>query len=349
MHTPNETLNQLRALARDVRNYQLERGWSDAKLAKEISFIGSPKTFKRILDESDDLDSLSIETQFHNYTAAAQHIATLRAQDRPAELEYEDFTNILTVRAAVQRALLEDEECVARLVIVEGNTATGKDAVRRHLLKVWPKITVAVEATELWRDSLAVPARAIYNALNIVKQADRETKESPKPPRYPAEVINEVIAVLKERKLVLIINEAHHLGPRGLNMVKTLLNQTPTVIVLECIPALLTRLLSGSYEEAIQLTGNRLCERVYLPTPPANEILLMFERRGVAFADMATRNSAASQLAADAPNYGNWRYVSQVTRKLSEATKREKVTLTTFTRAATDVKNMRTRIVKQQD
>lgn len=344
-----DTLNQLRALAREVRNYQLERDWSDSRLCKEIAHVGSSKTYKRILDDDDALDELSIETQLKNYQAAVETIHALRTKDRPAEKEYEDFSNILNVRAAVGRALLEDEDCVARLVIVVGNTATGKDAVRRNLLKAWPNITLAVEATELWRDSLAVPARTIYNALNIVKRKDADTKEVPKPPRYPAEIVNEMIGVLKERKLVLIINEAHHLGPRGLNMVKTIINQTPTVVVLECIPALLARLFGGSYEEAVQLTGNRLCECVHLSSPPADEILLMLERRGVKFDEAATRNLAATSLAAEAPNFGNWRYVSQVTRKLYEATGKKPVTLPVLTRAMADVRNLRTRIVKQQE
>jgi hypothetical protein len=344
-----DNINQLRALAQQVRNYQLERDWSDAKLCKEVAHVGSTKTYKRILDAEDELDELNVETQLRNYQAAVEFITALRTKDRPAEPEYEDFANIMNVRAAVGRALLEDEDCVARLVIVEGNTATGKDAVRRNLQKVWPNITVVVEANELWRDSLAVPARAIYNAVGIVKQKDKETKEAPKPPRYPAEIIGEVIASLRERKLVLIINEAHHLGPRGLNMVKTLLNQTPTVIVLECIPALLTRLLSGSYEEAIQLTGNRLCERVYLAPPPADEILLMLERRGVKFADVEAKNTAAKTLAEEAPNFGNWRYVTQVTRKLVDASKRAPVTLKSLSLAASEVRNMRTRIIKQRE
>jgi len=233
---------------------------------------------------------------------------------------------------------------VARLVIIEGNTATGKDAVRRHLLKKFPNSAVAVEAAETWRDSLAVPARAIYAALSIVQQADKATGQTPKAPRYPSDIIAEVIAALKARKIILIINEAHHLGPRGLNMVKTLINQTPSVIVLECIPALLTRLLGGNYEEAVQLTGNRLAERVYLASPSAEEILLMLDRRGVKFDSDPTRDNAARDLAEASPQYGNWRFVGQVTRKLYEATKKNPVTAGDVSRAIAAVKSMRTRI-----
>lgn len=343
----NEAVLQLRQLAREVSNYQAERGWSDAKLCKEIAHVGSSKTYKRILDEDDDLEELAVERQLQNYQAAVETIRALRTKERPIEPEYEDFSNIMNARAAVGRALLEDEESVQRLVIIEGNTGTGKDAVRRNLLKNWPKITVAVEATELWRDSVLAPLKAIHAAIHIVKQADRDTKEVPQPPRYPADILAEILDALRARKLVLLINEAHHFGPRGLNMIKTLINQTPTVVVLECIPALLTRLLSSSYEEAVQLTGNRLCERVYLAPPPADEITLMLERRGVKFADAETRNTAAKTMASEAAQFGNWRFVQQVARKLYEATRKAPVTLQVLTRAIADVRAMRTRIVRE--
>jgi hypothetical protein len=342
-----DTTNQLRALAQEVRNYQLERDWSDARLCKEIAHVGSSKTYKRILDPEDDLAELNLDTQLKNYHAAVETIDALRSKDRPAEPEYSDFSNVLKARAAVQRALLEDEECVARLVIIEGATGTGKDAVRRHLQRAWPKIVVAVEANEFWRESLVVPAKDIYKALNIVKQADRDSKTSPSMPRFPAEIIAEVIEVLKERKLILLINEAHHLGPRTLNLIKTLINHTPTIVVLECIPALLTRLLSHSHEEAVQLTGNRLCERVYLQSPPQDEILLMLDRRGVKFENAEASNAAVKNLAAEAPLLGNWRFISQVTRKLFEATRKAPVSLPVLTRAIADVRSMRTRIMRE--
>src|SRR5262245_19749356 len=104
-----EQFTQLRALARAVRDYQLERDWSDARLCKEIAHLGSSKTYRRILDDADDLDGLSVENQLRNYQAASETIRALRAKDRPAEPEYDDFSNILNARAAVGRAMLEEE------------------------------------------------------------------------------------------------------------------------------------------------------------------------------------------------------------------------------------------------
>jgi hypothetical protein len=337
--------NTLRQLAAQVRAYQSERGWSDSKLCKEIASVGSSKTYKRILDDKDELDELNVENQLRNYQSAAEIIAALRKKDRPAEIEYDDFTNIESSEAAVRRAIQEDEECVARLVIISGPTATGKDAVKRHLLNKFPNNTLAVEATDLWKSSPTTSHLALYKACGCGRESAAETQT----PRMISELLAAIVDRLKSRKLILLINEGHHLGLPGLNMVKTIINLTPTVVVLICIPALLTRLLGNNYEEAIQLTGNRLAERVTLPTPPSEEILLMMERRGVKFDAVETKNSAAKVLEDESPMYGNWRMVSQVTRKLFLATKHAPVTPAVLSRAIAEVKNMRTQILRQQE
>ena len=336
---------QLRSLAAQVRAYQSERGWSDTKLCKEIASVGSSKTYKRILDPSDDLEELNVENQLRNYQSAIEIIGALRKKDRPAEPEYEDFTNVEESEAAVRRAIQEDEECVARLVIIVGPTATGKDAVKRHLLRKFPNNTVAVEANDLWKSSPTTSHLALYKALEIVKQGQGDAKT----PRVPSELLAGIIEKLKSRKLILIINEGHHMGLPGLNMVKTIINTTPTVVVLICIPSLLTRLLGNNYDEAIQLTGNRLAERVTLPTPPSEEILILLERRGVKFDAVETKNSAAKLLEDEAPMYGNWRMVNQVARKLFIATRTNPVTPSVLSRALAEVKSMRTQILKQAE
>ena len=341
MHT-DTTITKLRALAGEVRNYQLERGWSDARLCKEIASIGSSKTYKRVLDPADDLDDLSLENQLRNFTSAVATIEDKRKTDRSPEPEYPAFTNCKTAEMAVRRARLEDEECVARLVIIDGQTGTGKDAVRRHLLQKFPNDTVALEANDLWKSSPTTGHLAVYQALKIIKQQDQKI------PRTPRELLAEIITELRERKLTLIINEAHHMGLPGLNMVKTIINATPTTVVLEWIPVGGTRLLGSNYEEAIQLTGNRLCERVVLPTPPSDEILHLFDDQGVKFENLEVRNSAAKLLEAAAPDYGNWRFVIQVKRKLQEQSKRGPVTQAGIHKALTEVKAMRTRITKQE-
>lgn len=336
MHPDTDKLIRLRELARDAQNYQIERGLSDAKFCAEVAGLGSTKTYKRILDEGDPLEELNLDTQLRNYEGAVEFIRSLRTKDRLAEPEYEDFQNILSARAAVQRAMVEDT--IARFVVIEGETGTGKDAVKNALMKRWPKAVVAIEADELWRESLAVATKGIFNALEI----RRKDEAGPSPmPKYPAERLEVICEALGERKLILYFNEAHHFGPRMLNIAKTMINRTKVVIVMACIPGLLQRLMKDSYQEAIQLFGNRLCERVYLPTPPPTEIGMLLEKRGVKFADAEARNEAITTLAAESPALGNWRFVGLVARELVAATRKAPVTTAKFLEAKNTVKNRR--------
>ncbi len=318
MHTiQTDPVTRLRELAREAQAYQLERGWSDAETCREISNLGSTKTYKRILDDDDDLAQLNIEVQLSNYEAAAEFIRARRASERPVEAEYDDFQNVSDSLAAVAGAL--QEPGIARLVIIKGETGTGKDTVKRALLKRWKKAIVHLEADELWRESLNTPLAEMIKALGVRREG--EGAEKFKMPLYPAGRQELLLEELNKRKLVILVNEAHRMGPRGLNLITTIINKSPAVVVLLCIPALITRLFSNAYEEAIQLIGNRLSEGVTLPTPQPNEIAVLLERRGLTFSDGETQNLATKALATEAPSYGNWAFILQFAREARRTNK----------------------------
>lgn len=336
MHNDHDKLIRLRELANTVRNYQLERGLSDAKICTDIAHLGSTKTYKRILDETDDLDQLDLDKQLKNYEAAVETVVARRSKDKLAEPEYDDFENVISVRGALQRALEEDG--LQRFVCVEGDTATGKDAALNTVVKKWPKITVAVNANPFWTNSFQVPTETLFQKLNI----RRRDEEGPLPmPRYPSDRAAMIFEELKKRKLILAINEGHHCGVQMLDLIKTIINDTPSIVVLFCYPALLRKLISNSWDQANQLFGNRLCERVYLPTPPADEIGILLERRGVKFADAAARNDAIGELAKEAPGLGNWTYVKLVCRELAIASRTKPLDTPTFTKLRAIVRNRR--------
>lgn len=302
---------ELRGLAEQVRTYQLEREWSDSRLAKEISHVGHSKTYKRILDAEDELDELSVENQLVNYRNAVELIKTRAERDLPAEPEYQDFRNIIAVRSAVAGAV--NEESISRFVCIEGENGTGKDASMRSMVKTWPKLTVVVEAGELWRDSYATPLADIINCLGVRRREDGGEKFIM--PHFPSQRQTVLLEELNKRRLVLAINEAQSMGIRGLNLMKEIINKTPTVLVFCCIPKLLNDLIRVGYEEAAQLFGNRLRLRVRLESPAADEIMLMFKRRGVLMASPRDESECAKRIEDLAPCYGNWAFVKRVTRK----------------------------------
>lgn len=340
MHNEQENVLKLREAANLIHTYQLERGWSDAQLCRELAHVGSTKTYKRILDDADDLDQLDITKQLRNYEAARETVQARRSKDKIAEPEYDDFDNVTTVRAALGRAMEEDG--FQRFVCVEGDTATGKDASLNVVLRKWPAITIAVNANPFWAESFSAPTQAIFNALNIVRRKSREEGGGPLPmPRYPHDRAQAIFEALRERKLILAINEGHHCGVRMIDFIKTIINETPSVVAMFCHPALIRRLEMDNYAQSSQLFGNRLCERVYLPTPAANEIGIMMERRGVKFEDAGARNEAAKALAAEAPTLGNWTYVKLVTRELAAASRKAPLDLAAFNRHRTTIRNRR--------
>ncbi len=303
METEFEPSQRLRELAEQARSYQLERQWTDAQICREIAHLGTTKTFKRILDPGDPLDELSVEAQLRSYETAIELIDSRRAKDLPVEIEYDDFRNVVAVRQAVAMALREEGK--QTFVCVEGENGCGKDAALNSMLKRWPKLIVPVEATELWRDSLALPLSDIINSLGVKRRRD-EGGDLFRMPHFPAQRWEIVREELNRRKRVLAINEFSHVGPRGINLIKSIINQTPSVVVGFCTPVLLARVIQSGFEEAAQLFGNRLCKRVRLESPAADEILLLFERRGIKFDSAFTANEIAKRVQDAAPLFGNW-------------------------------------------
>jgi hypothetical protein len=309
--THEEQIARLRQLAVQAHDYQLQRDWTDTRLCKEIAHLGSTKTFKRILNPTDALEELTIETQLRNYENAITLIEAKSSKDLPPEPVYEDFRNIKAVLRAVASGL--KEESISRFVCVEGENGTGKDSSLITMHKRWPRVIVPVEANELWRDSLAIPLADLINTLGVKRR--NEEGEGFRMPMFPAQRYEILVEELRKRKVALAVNEAHSMGPRGLNLFKTLINETPAVIVFFCIPVLLNRLIKTGYEEAAQLFGNRLCQRVRLETPAADEIITYFERRGIRFENTLTANELANRLEEEAPSYGNWAFVKRTARK----------------------------------
>lgn len=336
MHEEQEAKTKLTEIALQIRDWQLAREIPDSQLCKRFSPLGSTKTFKRIL--AGDLDELNVERQLHNYEQARALIESATAKEKIEEKDFPDLTHVDAARLAVTDAL--EEQGNNRLVIVEGNSGTGKTTIKRCLEERWPTMAIGVEADETWKESIINFLGALLRAVGYRERHGARDNEITLPNSAEARKLK-LLDILKRRKRVLIIDEAHHLGVKTLNMVKTLINDSPTVIVFLAIPTLLRRLETTAYEEARQLTRNRLCERVHINGPCQDDTLKFLARRKVDFIDKKIAHACVEKLIEMAPQYGNWAFVNLVTRRARRAATKGPLDEEQFVEALTSVQRTR--------
>ena len=242
---------ELTAIAKQIREYQATRALTDTALLKKFNGLGSTKTFGRICDG--DLDDLDAERWLVEYRQVQTLIEALNGSETEDEPLYDDLTTCSRLRVATTDAM--KERGIARLVIIQGPSGSGKTFSARALAVRFGTKIVLAEADETWKESPNNMLGGLLRAFGI--------KELPTSADERQVKLHEL---LNAKECVLVIDEAHHLGPRPLNLIKTILNKTQTVIVLSAMDTLFRRLEMNAFEEARQLTQNRLCERVTLGT-----------------------------------------------------------------------------------
>jgi DNA transposition AAA+ family ATPase len=293
--------DELRSLVLKVRDYQLARKLSDNALVKKFPGLGSSKTYTRILDN--DLAELNLERQLANYRAVVALLEAVVDDDADREELYDDLTPCLQLRRVLLETMRESGN--ARVVVVVGDTGQGKTAAGRCLLEKFAQRLLWVEANECWGDSPMAMTGAILKSLGV-----REM------PYQVMTRLDKVVERLAESRVCMVIDEAHHMGPRCLNTLKTLVNQTPGEFVLLAMPTLWRRLEREAYEEVRQLTGNRLAERIKLEALRESDLKKLIERRAPGLnGDLKT----AVKLVADrAPQKGNLAFVRDVCKRAAE-------------------------------
>jgi hypothetical protein len=308
---------ELRDLARQVRDWQVAKELSDTGLVKKFTGLGSTKTYKRILDG--DLAELDLEKQLTNYRAVWTLLESLGDDEGEDEELYPD----LSPTVQLTRVALEviKERGIARFVLMLGDTGTGKSSARKVILQKYGQRFLWIEANVVWKDSPAAMLGAILAALG-----ERYL------PSAGVERLTRVEQRLIESRVGIFIEEAHHLGPRCLNLVKTLINRTPGEFFLLAKETLWRRLELGAYEEAKQLTKNRLAERIYIRGVNPGDARKMLERR-VNFENGDLKS--AVKLLTDRAKYGNLAFVRETIKRVNDLADGSPVTIDLFSAAVT--------------
>lgn len=257
-------LDEIKSNAQYILNWKADHGWTFAKLRNKFPRIGSDRTLSRLAKgEFAEIDIAKWSREYRLIVASMITYDETASKDRGIL----NLSNVESVTRAVSVAVPRDD--IDRFILVEGPSGSGKTTTLKAVCAEYPGLAVAVEATDTWR-SARNAAGDILLALG----------EGPENIKYSYALRLQAIKDKLSRRRILCIDEGHHAGPEFLSLIKTLLNQTPVVIVLACVDTLWSKLARASAEEARQLLHNRLSERVRLVPPSDADVRLYFSDLG---------------------------------------------------------------------
>jgi type II secretory pathway predicted ATPase ExeA len=310
---------QVIALAQQIHAWQKAESLSDSEMLRRFRGLGSDKTYKRLI--KGDTAELEAEGWLAKYSAV------LRLIESMDEIRANEEDEILTLSGvnAVRRALLPvfKERDNNRLVFVQGDTGTGKSTIIKWLSYNYGDKLVTLECFKAWGDNPNAFLADVMLALGQTINSDCSSA---------AQKQRAIIADLRASRRCLLLDEAHHMGPRCLDVLKALINQTPGEFVAFAMPTLWNRLKQSAYEECRQLTGNRLAERVTLELRVKDIETILKQRLGLT----GDAGTAAKLLIEPAARHGNLAFIRDVVVRVRKAAKDTEPSVELITQAAAD-------------
>lgn len=306
-------------LAEQLFDYATTRNWSVSRLCREFPGLGSDRTFRDV--RAGKLKGYNVDDWTRAYAAA---ITTIRDQrDTKDAPLYDDLNTVFQVHRAVLGAM--NNTGTNRVVIVEGDSGAGKTTAIQIIMKKYGDRIIQVEASTVWNDRPKALIDAILKSLGVSE-----------PPSQPVAAFDAVTHHLSTSRRCLVIDEAHHLGPRCLDTIKSLVNRTRGEFVLLAMQTLWTRLGTRAYNESKQLVTNRLAERVCL-TPTLLDIST-YLLHSVPSLTSDNADKAAISILPASIHAGNFAFVRDVADLLADA---NSITPKTVTDAVADIKARR--------
>jgi len=291
---------ELQALACAIHEHAARNNVGLAKMVRDYPALGSERTWRDLREGK--TDGYDVQAQLVNYRAALATIEEIGGADG-GEPVYDDLQPVVQLR----RAFLETTKCAGtnRVLIVQGASGVGKSTALRVLTGKYGQRIITVEASDAWGDRPAALLGALLRSLG--QSADG----LPTGAVARLERCQELLGVTRR---CVAVDEAHHLGPHCLNTVKTLVNTTPGEWVLIAIPTLWAKLETKSYQEARQLSTNRLSERIRLELRERD--IERYLARALEADGAAELSAAARVLRPLAAGNGNLSFVRDVARIL---------------------------------
>lgn len=221
--------------------------------------------------------------------------------------DFYETSTMLAVKKGLIAASKRDDEM--RMVIYLAPTGGGKDTAIRYIAGSLDEfnrperafVFVTVEARESWRKSYFAAVCDILFAVEGVDAGNMSCRAAE----------NLLVSALRARRILLAINEANYFGAHTFNLLKFVINQTPTIILLCAIPSIFERLKLKSWDEAKQVI-----RRSYV-TIVAPDLTVKDVRPFLAGLDLQAQDAAAAAIAVSANQFGAFGFVKRVVEILA--------------------------------
>ncbi len=294
-----ECAARIEAHRRARRPVPSDRGW-----VKLWPGLGSPKTWARIL--AGDMDGINVAAKLPDYRGV---LAALEAEvaTRAEEELYPDLAGAQEIELMALRLMHHTGK--DRFLLVEGGSGSGKTSGLDLLATGSASGSmVRTEADETWKSQRAAIRRLLL-AMRVPKD------EIPHETDLMLEML--VRKINQRGKILLAIDEAHHVTGTFLNLAKTILNQTPAMLLLAGMETLMRKLRATASEEAKQLFHNRLFARVKLSGPDVAGARIYLARRLAMPGSGQWKDSTMKTIVGHAMHCGHWSFLRRVVAQLA--------------------------------
>jgi len=234
---------------------------------------------------------------------------------------------VTEARDALNMAFAEERN---RIVIVLADTGGGKTTIAKSIERDFSSRTAMVEATETWRNSYLAGIQDISRACGI-----------PEPKNNTRLAQDELITELKKSPRIIIIDEGNYFGAACLNLVKSIVNQTRSIVVILAMPKLWKTITYARNEEARQLR-NRAAAILEFNKVKLADVRLAMKAAVPNWSSLNGSSEAAAKAITQAANaFGLWNTVFSVADFIVQEAGNGTLTLDIVQKAADDVQKLR--------
>ena len=308
---PTNSATELVEIAQFLHQWQNEQTpkLADTAMLRRYPQIGSVKTFDKLRNGDTSSLDLSDGEWLREYREAKSQVE-IEALGRGDDPIYTDLAPAKTVAVRIKE--LVAGKGTDRILIVQGGTGSGKTKALECAHALIPQSLLAT-GDIMWSISLSAMLGDLCMVLGAVLEKEREDFMRRTSSSYRAALLKQALG---KRKLVLLVDECHHLSADGIDFIKGLVNSFPGLyVVLAGMDTLWDRLTSGRWEQAKQIIYNRGMATFTLAPPDATDATNFLTRRVPGF-NVAPTTDIFAELLTDAKQYGAFAYLRRVSRKL---------------------------------